>query len=147
MFKGDTLVLLTGTDVDRAALRFAATRAWEDGVRIHVIRVHGDPAACRLAAFPQYRFQGAGASLHPHHEIADTLAYAREVLAGMRIAGLIVEAARVTDLDPARIEAFVHRAGIGVIVAARACGQRCDGEVCQGVRHAPVPVLSLPLQA
>jgi hypothetical protein len=145
MFQGDTLVLLTGEPVDRASLRFAAARAYSDGSAVHVIRVHIDEHACAAMALTPFQYQGLAGSLHPPHEIEDTRGYALDVLAGSGVRDIDVKAAYVTQVDEQFIFDYVKQAGIGVIVAARNCGFKCDGEVCRTVRNSPVPVVSLPI--
>lgn len=145
MFQGDTLVLLTGAPVDRASLRFAAARSYADGSGIHVIRVHIDEHACAAMAMPQYQYQGLAGSIHPPYEIEDTRNYALDVLAGANIRDLEVRAAFVTQVDEQNIHKYVRETGIGVIVGARNCGFKCDGEVCRTVRNSPVPVVSIPI--
>jgi hypothetical protein len=145
MFNGDTLVLLTGEPVDRASLRFAAARAYSDGSRIHVIRVHIDEHACAAMALTPYQFQGLAGSTHPPHEIHDTREYALDILNDAGVRDLPVEAAYVTQVDEQFMHGYVRDASIGVIVAARNCGNKCDGEVCRTARNSPVPVVSIPI--
>jgi hypothetical protein len=145
MFQGDTLVLLTGDAVDTASLRFAAARSYADGSRIHVIRVHIDEEACSAMALTPFQFQGLAGSVHPPYELQDTRSYAMDVLADSGIRDVPVEAAHVTQVDEHFMHEYVRHAGIGVIVAARNCGFKCDGEVCRTVRNSPVPVVSLPI--
>jgi hypothetical protein len=145
MFSGNTLVLLTGTDVDAAAMRFAARRASADGSRVFAIRVHIDETTCQLAAITPYQYQGIGASLHPPYELEDTATYAGDLLRSIGADEVEVEPVHLTAVDPDHLHAFIRQAGIGVLVASRMSGCKCDGEVCRTVRSSPVPVVSLPI--
>jgi hypothetical protein len=145
MFNGHTLVLLTGTEVDKRAMRFAAQRATTDGSRVFAIRVHVDQGACEMAALTPYQFQGIGTSLHPPYELEDTASYADELLRAIGSPQVDVEPMYLSAVDPDYLHNFIREAGIGVLVASRMSGCKCDSEVCRTVRASPVPVVSLPI--
>jgi hypothetical protein len=145
MFNGHTLVLLTGTEVDTRAMRFAAQRASMDGSRVYAIRVHIDQAACEMAALTPFQYQGIGSSLHPPYELEDTASYADELMRSIGAEQVEVEPVHLSAVDPDYLHAFIRQAGIGVLVASRMSGCKCDSEVCRTVRASPVPVVSLPI--
>jgi hypothetical protein len=145
MFNGHTLVLLTGTEVDTRAMRFAAQRSQSDGSRVFAIRVHIDQAVCEMAALTPFQYQGIGASLHPPYELEDTASYADELLRSIGAEQVDVEAVHLSAVDPDYLHTFIRQAGIGVLVASRMSGCKCDSEVCRTVRASPVPVVSLPI--
>jgi hypothetical protein len=145
MFTGHTLVMLTGDDVDAATMRFAARRSAADGSRVYAIRVHVDETTCQLAALTPYQYQGIASSLHPPYELADTATYAGDLLRSIGAEGVEVQPVHLTAVDPDHLHAFIRSEGIGVLVASRMSGCKCDSEVCRTVRSSPVPVVSLPI--
>jgi hypothetical protein len=145
MFTGHTLVLLTGDDVDAATMRFAARRASADGSRVYAIRVHIDQSTCQLAALTPYQYQGITSSVHPPYELQDTATYAGDLLRSIGAENVDVQPVHLTAVDPDNLHGFIRSEGIGVLVASRMSGCKCDGEVCRTVRSSPVPVVSLPL--
>jgi hypothetical protein len=145
MFTGHTLVLLTGTDVDRNTMRFAALRAQQDGSRIFACRVHVDEEACQFVALTPYQFQGLSGAVPPY-ELEDTVSYASAILEEVVPAGSLgIQPVHMADVDSAHMNAFIREEGIGVVVASRPSGHKCDGEVCKTVRASSVPVVSLPI--
>jgi hypothetical protein len=145
MFTGHTLVLLTGTDVDRNTMRFAAARARHDGSRIFACRVHVDEEACQFVALTPYQFQGLHGAVPPY-ELEDTVNYATTILGEIAPdGGLAIQPVHLADVDPSHMNRFITEQGIGVLVASRPSGCKCDGEVCKTVRASSVPVVSLPI--